>query len=253
MGAQSATVRPLPDGASSIKNTYLCQPMAGALYPPCVDGDYDMPVIGHEYGHAIENRMIGKGWVRTGHHAGAMGESNGDLNGMEVVNEYGYVPLDGENPYAIGTFDTGNKLRAIRNFAMSYAYAGGVPAPGDTPLVDPLNFSDMGYDLTGPQVHADGEIWSKVNFDIRDALVRKYKNAFPATNAALQKRCANGELPADHCPGNRRWAQIMYDAYLLMPIGPSMLEARDAYLAADLMRANDPSLTWPSNQNELWL
>jgi hypothetical protein len=37
-----------------------------------------------------------------------------------------------------------------------------------------------------------------------------------------------------------------------MPIGPSMLEARDAYLAADLMRSNDPTLSWPSNQTELW-
>ena len=30
----------------------------------CVDGDYDMAVIGHEYGHMIENRMIGKGGIR---------------------------------------------------------------------------------------------------------------------------------------------------------------------------------------------
>ena len=45
----------------------------------------------------------------------------------------------------------------------------------------------------------------------------------------------------------------MYDAYLLMPTAPCMLDARDAYLAADLMRAGDPSISWPSNQNELWL
>ena len=32
-----------------------------AFYAPCVDGDFDMGVIGHEYGHMIENRMIGKG------------------------------------------------------------------------------------------------------------------------------------------------------------------------------------------------
>ncbi|MDQ3333283.1 MAG: M36 family metallopeptidase, partial [Planctomycetota bacterium] len=44
----------------------------GAFYAPCVDGDYDMAVIGHENGHMIENRMIGKGGSRGGHHAGAM-------------------------------------------------------------------------------------------------------------------------------------------------------------------------------------
>src|SRR4051794_35716423 len=253
MGAQSATVRPLPDGASSIKNTYLCQPMAGALYPPCVDGDYDMPVIGHEYGHAIENRMIGKGWVRTGDHAGAMGEANGDINGIEVVNEFNYLPGPGIDRYAEGTYATGNKTRGIRNFAADWPSSGAIPTPGVTPQVNTLNFSDEGYDLPGAEVHSDGEYWVKVNFDIRQALAAKYNAGYPATNTALQYRCATGNLPADQCPGNRRWIQLVYDAYLLMPIGPSMLEARDAYLAADLMRSSDPTLIWPSNQNELWL
>ena len=39
-------------------------PLAAArrrVLRPCVDGDYDMSVIGHEYGHMVENRMIGKG------------------------------------------------------------------------------------------------------------------------------------------------------------------------------------------------
>ena len=31
-----------------------------------------------------------------------MGESFGDLNGMEYLNEYGYVPVSGENPFAVG-------------------------------------------------------------------------------------------------------------------------------------------------------
>ncbi len=75
----------LPDGVASVTNMYFWQPLAGSFYAPCVDGDYDMGVIGHEYGHMIENRMIGKGNVRSGHHAGAMGESHGDLFGMEVV------------------------------------------------------------------------------------------------------------------------------------------------------------------------
>ena len=51
----------LPDGVPPITNMYLWQPLAGAFYAPCVDGDYDMAVIGHEFGHLIENRMIGKG------------------------------------------------------------------------------------------------------------------------------------------------------------------------------------------------
>jgi hypothetical protein len=40
----------------------------------------------------------------------------------------------------------------------------------------------------------------------------------------------------NHCPGNRRWAQLVFDAFLLMQPGVSMVDARDAYLAADRMR-----------------
>ena len=57
----NANMSTLPDGSSSITNMYLWQPVAGAFYPPCVDGDFDAGVIGHEYTHMIENRTIGKG------------------------------------------------------------------------------------------------------------------------------------------------------------------------------------------------
>ena len=121
---------PLPDGVPPITNMYLWQPLAGAFYSPCVDGDYDMAVIGHEYGHMIENRMIGKGGTRAGHHAGAMGESNGDLNGVEILNEYGFVPVAGENRFAVGAYATGNKRTAIRNFADELPVTGCVPGAG---------------------------------------------------------------------------------------------------------------------------
>ena len=52
---------PAAEGISPITNMYMWQSVAGAFYAPCVDGDYDMGVIGHEYTHLIENRMIGKG------------------------------------------------------------------------------------------------------------------------------------------------------------------------------------------------
>ena len=108
---------------------YFWQPIAGAFYAPCVDGDYDMGVIGHEYGHMIENRMIGKGNVRSGHHAGAMGESHGDLFGDGVPDRERLRP-DGrdENRYAVGTYDTGNKQRAIRNYGMNFPTSGDVPS-----------------------------------------------------------------------------------------------------------------------------
>jgi extracellular elastinolytic metalloproteinase len=243
----NANMYPLPEGLTAITNMYMWQALPGAFYPPCVDGDYDMGVIAHEYGHLIENRMIGKGGLRSGHHAGAMGESHGDLMAMEYLNGNDLVPTGDENRYAVGTYATGNKVRAIRNYGMNFPMSGGVPEPSKQLMINALNFSDMGYDLTGPQVHADGEIWSKVNFDIRKALSAKYDGKFPPDDSDLQIACANGELPPQNCPGNRRWVQLLFDAMLLMPTNPSMLQARDAQLAADMMRFGG------ANQKELWL
>ena len=46
-----------------------------------------------------------------------------------------------------------------------------------------------------------------------------------------------GDVPVTQCPGNRRWAQLVFDAWLLMATGQvSMVDARNALLAADLMR-----------------
>jgi Fungalysin metallopeptidase (M36) len=142
---------------------------------------------------------------------------------------------------------TGQKRRGIRNYAGNFPATRAFPQPGVYSEVDPLNFSDIGYDLTGPQVHADGELWTATNIDIRKALVAKYNGSFPEGDADLQRRCADGALPPAGCPGNRRWIQLVLDAFLLMPTAPSMIDARNAMLAADVMRFGE------ANQSELWL
>ena len=38
----NANMVTLPDGLASITNMYFWQPIQGAFYAPCVDGDYDM-------------------------------------------------------------------------------------------------------------------------------------------------------------------------------------------------------------------
>jgi extracellular elastinolytic metalloproteinase len=225
------------DGAPPITNMYLWQPIAGAFYAPCVDGDFDMTVIGHEYTHAISNRMVGGPSANlSGAQAEAMGESWSDLAAVEYLAENGFAPLADENPFAVGPYVTGDKQAGIRNYGMN---------------ASPLNYSDVGYDFvcnqaTCPlltQVHADGEIWSATNYDIRQAMNARYGVGDPA----LQLACARGERPATECPGNRRWAQLVFDAWLLMATGMvSMLDARDAMLTADLIRFGG------ANQDLLW-
>lgn len=242
----NANMTTVPDGGSSFSNMYMWQPIAGSFYAPCVDGDYDQGVIGHEFGHMIENRMIGKGASRTGFHAGAMGEAFGDLVSIEYLNENGFLPTDGENPFATGAYATGNKEHGIRNYVMNYPRTGAFPTPSTYPHVNPLNFSDIGYDTPGNEVHSDGEIWVAINNSVRQALVDKYNDAFPVGDKALQAQCAAGELPSQNCPGNRRWIQLVFDAMLLDPTGPTMVDARNSMLQADVMRYGG------ANQKALW-
>ncbi|WP_242454246.1 M36 family metallopeptidase [Bailinhaonella thermotolerans] len=233
-GARDLTVRDNanqitgPDGVAPITNMYLWQPIAGSFYAPCVDGDYDMSVIGHEYTHAISGRMIGgpnAGW--SGAQAGAMNESTSDLFAMEYLNEYGFRPR-GDTPYVTGGYATGDSGRGIRNYDMSKS---------------PLNYSDIAYDIVGQQVHADGEIWSATQFDVREAFVKRYG----AGDAKTQRACADGKKPVEECPGNRRWAQLSFDALLLMASGAvSYVDHRDALLAADAIRFDG------ANQDIMW-
>ena len=217
-----------PEGVSGYSNMYLWQPLAGSFYAPCVDGDYDMSVIGHEYGHGISNRMAGgPNNGLSGLQAGAMGESWSDLMATEYLQEWGYAPVSA-TATPMGAYVTGNENRGIRNYNFSKS---------------PLNYSNVGYDLTGPQVHADGEIWSATHGDIRSAFMARYGTG----DAATQRSCATGDTPVTACPGNRRWMQLVFDAWLLMPSGSvSMVDARNAMLAADLLRFGG------ANQDLLW-
>ena len=245
--ATTRTCRRCPTGSSSITNMYLWQPVAGAFYPPCVDGDFDVGVIGHEYTHMIENRTIGKGADRTGFQAGAMGEAVGDLFSIEELNEFGLVPTGDENPSRPARTSTGNKLRGIRNYAPNFPYTGRVPEPRIYPQVDPLNFSDVGYDVTGPEVHADGEIWVAINFELRQALAAKYDAQFPESDAALQKQCAAGAGPGRRSArATGAGSSSRSTRSCSCRRAPSMVDARNAILAADQARFGG------ADQAEIW-
>ncbi|MFF5181260.1 M36 family metallopeptidase [Micromonospora sp. NPDC000316] len=216
------------DGLPPTTNMYLWQPQAGGPYPPCVDGDYDMTVIGHEYAHAITNRMIaGPNSGISGHQGGAMGESWGDLLAAEYLFQHG-LRAPGESPFVTGGYVTGNLVSGIRNYDLSRS---------------PLNYSDIGYNTGGPAVHADGEIWGATNFRVRSALVKRYGLGTPKQ----QLECAQGKVAADKCPGNRRWSQLVFDSFLLQAASQvSMLDMRDNMLTADLLRFGG------ANQDLIW-
>ncbi len=235
LGRDNANQITLQDGIPGITNQYLFQPIAGAFYSPCVDGSLDMSIVGHEYTHAITNRMVGgPDEGLTSEQGGAMGESWGDLVGAEYLVSHGYST--GANPWAVGPYATGNRRAGIRDYPINK---------------NPLNYGDYGFDSTGDEVHADGEIWNGTMWETRQALVRKWDRRFPSQRRELNLKCAQGGrnkgvVRPQKCPGNRRWVQLMFDSFLLQQGATSMLDARDAFLAADRMRFRG------ENQNILW-
>jgi extracellular elastinolytic metalloproteinase len=224
-GRNNANQITLQDGVVGITNQYLFQPLAGSFYAPCTDGGLDMGIVGHEYTHAINGRMVGgPDEGLTSEQGGAMNESWADQVAGEYQFSHGYS--NGGNIWAIGAYATGNLSTAIRNYSINK---------------NPLNFSNRGYDSTGPAVHSDGEIWNGTNWEVRQALVEKYDRKFPYRDKKLQLECAQGSpikgvLRPYKCPGNRRWIQLMFDSMLLQQGATSMIDARDAMIAADKLR-----------------
>ena len=246
LGARNnANMSTLPEGASSVTNMFLWQPQAGSFYPPCADGDYDMSIIGHEYGHMIENRTIGKGTARAGFHAGAMGEAFGDLVAIEYAQENSFD--NGTSPTVAGAYATGNPHHGIRNYDVGFPSSGADPEAGQEPQ---RRFAELRQHRLrrhrATRCTPTARSGSR-RMSVRRLLVDKYNKEYPVSDDELQSDCANGLVNVDRCPGNRRWMQLLLDGMLLMPPNTSMVQARDAVLAADLMRFGG------ANQKELWL
>ena len=91
-------------------------------------------------------------------------------------------------------------------------------------------------------MHADGEIWVAVEIDLRDLFLQRY----PSSGNAEDIACVRGQQNTNTCPGDRRWIQDYYDSMVIMPRGPTMTQARDAMLAADMGRFGG------ANQDLIW-
>lgn len=190
-GRDNAYMLTLPDGIPPWSGMFLWEPIDDAFEGPCADGDFDAGVIQHEYSHGLSNRYVGTedGSLGT-HQSGSMGEGWGDWYALDHLNRNGY-----QTNSVVGAFVTGNKDRGIRNWAYDD---------------NPTTFGDIGYDLVGPEVHADGEIWTATLWQMRKALIAKY-----------------GQQTASDIS-----EAIVTDAMPLSPNNPSMLDERTAIMTA---------------------
>jgi len=190
-GRDNAYMLTLPDGIPPWSGMFLWEPINDAFEGPCRDGDFDAGVIEHEYAHGLTNRYVGPedNGLNT-HQSGSMGEGWGDWYAMNYLHRGGL-----DDGSVVGEYVTGNSERGIRNWAYDD---------------NPTTFGDIGYDLVGAEVHADGEIWTATLWDLRKDLVAEYGED-------------EGGSIAEH---------LVTDAMPLSPSNPSMLDMRDAIMKA---------------------
>ncbi|HEX2177231.1 MAG TPA: M36 family metallopeptidase [Nocardioidaceae bacterium] len=194
-GRDNAYMLTLPDGIPPWSGMFLWEPINDAFEGPCADGDFDAGVIEHEYAHGLTNRYVGtEDNALNTHQSGSMGEGWGDWFALNYLHREGL-----SDDSVVGAYVTGNNERGIRNWSYDD---------------NPTGFGDIGYDIIGAEVHADGEIWTTTLWDLRKDLVAAYGQQ-------------EGGSIAEH---------IVTDAMPISPNDPSMLDMRDAIREALALR-----------------
>ncbi|WP_170285982.1 M36 family metallopeptidase [Nocardioides rubriscoriae] len=197
LGRNNANMLTLPDGIPGFTNMYLWEFVDDVFEGPIRDGDFDATIIQHEYSHGLSNRYVGGGGLGSlgTTQSGAMGEGWGDWFAMNDLFRRGLSRTAVTAPYV------GDKNRGIRNW--NYA-------------VSPATYGDYGYDMSGPEVHSDGEIWTATLWTLRTKILKAV--------GGDQKKASD---IAEH---------LVMDAMPLSPPSPSMLDMRDAIVKAGELR-----------------
>ncbi|MBI5916011.1 MAG: T9SS-dependent M36 family metallopeptidase [Bacteroidetes bacterium] len=186
--------------------------------PDQIDGDLDNGIVSHEYGHGISRRLTGGPAAGAGclNNAEQMGEGWSDWFSLVTSVEVG---------------DTGTDKRGIGTYALSEPPDGvGIRRyPYTTDIdVNPLTYGDV---AANPEVHALGEVWAAMTWDLYWAFVDEY---------GWEPDLLQGT------GGNNMAMRLVFDGMKTQPCGPGFLDGRNAILAADV------ALNGGANQCLIW-
>ena len=227
--ANNANFSTPADGSRGRMQMYIWNRMT-----PIRDGDLDAEIIVHELTHGLFGRLHnGNG----GTQAGQMNEGNSDffahvmlsldtdpINGVYVTGGYSTLNLRTAAPFS----NTGNYYYGIRRFPKAVmAYTGG---PNNRPH-NPLTYADIdpaqmnltngafapAFTGSATAVHDGGEIWSSMLWEVRAKLVQRLGAA----------------------AGNRKALQLVMDGMKVSPSNPTMMQERNAILAAAVANGNN--------------
>lgn len=200
---------------------------------PDRDGTADADIMIHEVTHGTSNRLHGNSSGLSLNMSGAMGEGWSDFYAHGLLSEptdnlNGAYALSGYALFqAFGVVGNASYYYGIRRFPKARLSSTG--GPNNRPH-NPMTFADIDQTkinlsdgaftpMSGPhistaadQVHAAGEVWSSMLWEIRCKMVDR-----------------NG-----WAVGNRRALQVVTDGMKLAPLGPTFITERDAIVAGAL-------------------
>ena len=192
------------------------------------DGTIDGMIISHEWGHYISNRLVGNASGLSNQKGRAMGEGWADfhslLSAVKAEDGPGGPTPDFGDSYAQGGYASGNSYAGIRRYPYSTRLSvspltfrhtvQGTPLP-TSPAPSPTSSDNA-------QVHNTGEIWAAMLWECYAGILNDTLGGTP--------RLTFEEARA-------RMKDYVVAGYKLTPSAPTMIEARDAILAA--IAAND--------------
>ena len=194
------------------------------------DGTIDGMIISHEWGHYISNRLVGNASGLSNQKGRGMGEGWADfhslLSAAKAEDAAAGTQPDFSDSYAQGSYAGGTPFFGIRRYPYSSRMAinpltfrhtvDGNPLP----VSPPSAFGATG--ATNSEVHNTGEVWTAMLWECYAGLLNDTLGGTPRLSFAQARE---------------RMKQYVVGGYKLTPSAPTMVEARDAILAA--IAAND--------------
>src|SRR6185312_13199665 len=207
---------------------------------PNRDGSVDGTILSHEWGHIMSNRLIGDGNGLFNAQGSGMGEGWSDFVALQTYIRLTDLSVPSNNNwngvYPMGAYALGGDPVFLYWGIRRYPYSNDMTKDPLTfkhiqegqamPTNPPINPSPLfGFDPAGAgnsEAHNVGEIWASTLWDcyvgmLRDTANHSYDDAITTMR------------------------DYIVASYKMTPIGPTMLEARDALLLAALSNTAKPN------------
>ncbi|KAH8103011.1 Fungalysin metallopeptidase-domain-containing protein [Cristinia sonorae] len=200
-GMNNARFATPPDGQNGVMQMFLFD-----ITSPGRDGALANDIIAHENTHGITNRLTGGGTARCLQtiEAGGLGEGWSDA----------FAAWTEQKSTTVNDFTTGTYVLNNTDGVRMYPYS-------TDPKTNPLRYSSLAEQA---EVHDIGEVWANLLHNVYAALVKKHGFSKTAHTDPSGRE------------GNVVYLHLFIDALSLQPCNPTIPQARDAWIQADVNR-----------------